>query len=184
MNPIFTVIFILSSSVFLFIDPNGFLKAMTDGGTKAVSLSLSLLVVYAVWSGFLQIADDCGLNDKIAALLRPLIEKLFKKPDKDTIKYISLNMSANLLGMGGIATPAGIEAMKRLGESGDKNGSCMLFVIAATSIQILPTTVISLRQSFGSNDPFDIFLPSLLSTVVSTVIGVALCLLTAKRKKV
>ncbi len=183
MNAIFTVVFILTVVIFAFTDPNGALKAITDGGQKAVALSVSLIAVYAVWSGFMQIAEDCGLTEKTAEFFEPLIDKLFGKTDKETKKYVSLNIGANLLGMGGVATPAGIEAMKRLTDGGNKNGACMLFVLAATSIQLLPTTVVSLRQTYSSADAFGIFLPSLLSTVVSTAVGILLCFATAKRKK-
>ena len=183
MNAIFTVVFIISVGIFTFTDPNGALKAMTDGGQKAITLSLSLAVIYAVWSGVMQIAEDCGITEKTAKILKPVIDKLFGKTDDETKKYLSLNLGANILGMGGIATPAGIEAMTRLNESGNKNGACMLFVIASTSIQLLPTTVISLRQTYSSADAFDIFLPSLLSTAISTAVGIALCFLTAKRAK-
>ena len=85
--------------------------------------------------------------------------------------------------MGGIATPSGIDSVKLLYDEKNYDGANILLIIASTSIQILPTTVISLRQSFNSLSPFDIFLPSLISTVISTVLGISLYILTKKRVK-
>lgn len=181
MNAIFSTVFIISLIIFAIFNPDGALESILNGGAKGVSLSISLISVYAVWSGILQIAEDAGLTEKLAKLLNPLVKKLFKVSDGDAQKDIAVNLSANLLGMGGIATPSGISATTKLTQNGNRDGACLLFVLAATSIQILPTTVVALRQSFGSVSPFDIFLPSLLSTAVSTFFGVSLCFLTNKK---
>ncbi len=183
MNLIFAVIFIISSLSLMLLDPNAMLKAMTDGAGKSLNLCLGLLSIYTVWSGILQVAEDSGLLSRLSRLLSPIVKRLFRDTDEITREKITVNLSANLLGMGGIATPSGIEATARLTEKGNHDGACLLFILAATSLQILPTTVISLRQSFGSANPFNIFLPSLISTAISTGMGILLFFITKRGKK-
>ncbi len=183
MNVIFTLVFLFSVGAFLFSDPDGALAAMTKGGEKAIALSLSLLSVYCVWMGITEIADKSGLTAKLSSLLKKPISFLFPLADEETRKYISVNLGANLLGLGGVATPAGISATTLMANRGDDEGITALFVLASTSIQILPATVIGLRQRAGSCSPADIFLPTLLSTIVSTGTGLILCRLTKRRKE-
>ena len=177
MNLIFTLIFLLSLVIFSFFSPGKALSAMTDGGQKALTLSMSLIVIYSIWSGVLQIAEDSGIVKKISIRLKPLIKKLFSDPTDDETEDLAVNISANLLGMGGIATPAGISATTKMCGRKNFDGATTLFVLASTSIQLLPTTVISLRQAFSSANPSLVFLPSLLSSIVCTVTGLSLCFL-------
>ena len=181
MNAIFCIGLVISLIIFACFNPDGALNAMLGGANKSVSLAISLLAVYSVWSGFLQIAEDSGLIKKLSKLIKPLIKRLFKTEDEVLQGEICANLSANLLGMGGIATPLGISATKKLTDSGNLGGAHLLFILAATSIQILPTTVIALRQSFGSTAPFSIFLPSLLATAVSTATGILLWRITSAK---
>ena len=183
MNVIFTFIFISALIVFAVFSPDKALAAMTSGGQKAVTLSMSLLVIYSVWSGILQVTEDSGAVNKLSKLLRPLINKLFKNPPDDEAEDISVNISANLLGLGGVATPAGISATTKLTARGNHDGATTLFVLASTSIQLIPTTVITLRQSFSSALPAAIFLPSFLSSLLCTVAGLTLCFIFARHKK-
>jgi len=97
--------------------------------------------------------------------------------------FISMNLSANLLGMGGVATPMGIAAAKELDETGDVYAMNMLFAIAATSVQLLPTSVISLRAEAGSSSPGDIILPTLIATAISTALAAVGVKIIAGRKK-
>ena len=89
---------------------------------------------------------------------------------------IAMNMSANMLGLGNAATPMGIKAMKALDDgSGIANTAMiMLIVLNATSIQLLPSTVIGLRASAGSTSPADIILPTLIATITTTILGIVL----------
>ncbi|MBR1677671.1 MAG: hypothetical protein IJ706_10235 [Clostridia bacterium] len=183
MNVIFIAVFTISVAVMAFIEPNAVVGAMTEGGKKALELTFSLTVIYAVWLGVSEVAEKAGVNKKIAKLLSPAVDKLFKNADEETKKHLSMNISANLLGLGGVATPYGINAANLLDKKGDTDGLDKLFIIAATSIQILPTTVISLRQSYNSVAAADIFLPTLLSTIVSTLSGLLMLKIFKARKK-
>ena len=182
MNVIFTFIFLISLVVFAVFSPEKTLEAMTGGGQKAVGLSMNLIVIYAVWSGVLQIAEDSGIVKKLSAKLRSPIKLLFGELTDDESDDIAVNISANLLGMGGIATPAGISATTKMCNRGNHDGATRLFVLASTSIQLVPTTVISLRQSFSSAAPAIIFLPSLLASLICTITGLSLCFIFGKFK--
>lgn len=173
MNGIFLVIFLLCAAYFIFFDPAGFLPALLAGGTKAATVCLSLVAVYCVWMGLLQVMEACGLNRLLSRGLRPAVRRLFATDDETAVQCLSMNLSANMLGLSGAATPFGIRAAERLsaGENARYNQS-MLFVLSATSVQILPTTVLGLLLSYGAENAYSILLPSLLATTVSTVLGV------------
>lgn len=180
MNLIFSIIFIFSAISLCFLSPNEVLTAMTNGASKSVQLAIGLVAIYAVWSGLLQIAECSGLLKKLSKLLKPIINRLFRNIDDKTHDLIAVNLSANLLGMSGIATPAGIDATTEMTQKNNHDGACLLFVLASTSLQLLPTTVVSIRQSFGSVNPFDIFLPSLISSAISTAVGILLFFVTKR----
>ena len=183
MNVIFTFIFLISLVVFAVFSPEKTLEAMTGGGQKAVGLSMNLIVIYAVWSGVLRIAEDSGIVKKLSLKLRAPIKLLFGNLTDDESDDIAVNISANLLGMGGIATPAGISATTKMCDRGNHEGATRLFVLASTSIQLIPTTVISLRQSFSSAAPAIIFLPSLLASLICTITGLSLCFIFKPKRR-
>ncbi len=184
MNGIFLVIFLLCAGYFLIFNPEGFLSALLSGGQKAATLCLSLTVIYCVWMGLLEVMQESGLNAKISRLLRPLVKKIFQTQDEEAVEYISLNLSANMLGISGAATPFGIRAAERLtGMPSCNYNHGMLFVLNATSVQILPTTVVALFLSYGASNAYSIILPSLLATAVSTIVGVTLVKILLRREK-
>lgn len=155
-------------------NPTNVLTSINSGAEKALKLSFTLMIIYSVWLGIFQIIIDSKLSNKFAKALNKPIIAIFGKMDEESLSYVSLNVTANLLGLGSVATPLGIKASKSLEEHGNKFTSCMLFVIASTSIQLIPTTVISLRQSFNSVAPHDILFPSLITTFISTLVGIIL----------
>lgn len=183
MNLIFMAVFILSCAVLSFNDPNAVLSSLTVGANKAVALSLSLIAVFIVWSGALKVAEKSGICAKIAKLLRPMIRLLFGKTDDETESLIAVNMSANMLGMGGIATPPAIKATELMNAKGNYDGAAMLFIVAATSVQLLPSTVLSLRQSYGSASPASVLLPTIISTAISSLFGITVMKISMTRKK-
>ena len=185
MNKIWLFMMLASLLVLLFVDPGATLSTMIDASTGALTLCIELCAVYAVWLGLLEIVDATGLGKKLAKLLRPLIRKLFRVNNEEIEKMIALNMSANMLGLGNAATPMGIKAMQALDDGSGKAtfSMIMLVVVNATSIQLLPSTVIGLRANAGSADPADIILPTILATIVTVSIGISLVILCDKIKK-
>lgn len=181
VNVIFTLVFLIAAAIFLISDPEGFLPALLAGGEKAAALSLSLLASYCVWLGFFKVLEQSGLADKLARrLIRPL-GKLFRSQDREALSAASQNMAANFLGLPGAPTPLGVKATQKFLAAKNEYGADMLFVLNATSLQLLPTTVIALRAAAGSASPADIFLPTLLATLFSSLLGVILVLITRKR---
>lgn len=171
MNLIFALIFIFSLAFFCFFSPETALTALRKGGEKAVSLSLNLVAVYSVWSGILSVAEKAGALSFLSKKTSPLVEKFFFNADDDSTKDVAVALSANLLGMGGIATPSGIAATTRLCEKNNEKAAKRFLVISCAFPQIVPTTVVTLRQSFGSASPPDVFLPTLLSSIVCFVVA-------------
>ena len=156
--------------------PEKTLTAMIDASTFALKHVVELCAVYAIWLGVLELVEASGLGDKLAKFLHPVIKKLFKLDDKEAERLIALNLSANMLGLGNAATPMGIRAMKKLDDgSGIATPAIiMLIVLNATSIQLLPTTIIGMRASSGSTSPEDIILPTLIATIFTCMLGIIL----------
>ena len=174
MNIIFSLITTLSLILLLIKNPQGILETFSSSTNKAINISITLICVYAVWLGIIEILNATKLNKKIAKLLKPLISKLFKTTEENTIENLSICFASNLLGLGGVATPLAIDSMKLLEEQKNNNGQVMLFVISASSIQIFPLSVIQLLYQNGAISPYDIFIPSLIASAISTIIGVLL----------
>lgn len=177
MNAIFTTIFLLSAVVMLFTAPADFLPAMLDGGMNAAKCCLTLLCIYVVWMGLSAVAEDCRITEGAAKLLSPVCTKLFKTKNKDAVKDITMNLSCNLLGIGGAATPYAVKAVNALERDKNYFAQDLLFIINSTSIQLIPTTVIALRAAAGSVSAYDIAIPSLIATFVSTFTAAALYIL-------
>lgn len=151
--------------------------AALAGAREAVSLSISLCGMICLWSGVIELMRRCGISEKLSAFLRPLLCLLFPAAvrDTETSDALSTNVSANLLGLGNAATPAGIRAacgLKRLsGQDAASNELCRLVVLNTASIQLLPITVASLRAACGAVSPFDILPAVWLSSLVSVSAG-------------
>lgn len=173
MNGIFFVLVSAAVAAAMFSSPSIVMDSLVAGGEKAVELTVTMTAVYAVWLGILGLAEKSGLTARIAHYLKKPIRWLFGRVSEKAAEDLTVNISANLLGMGGVATPMGVAAARELDAEGNVYAMNMLFVIAATSIQLLPTTIISLLSGAGSANPGRIILPSLLSTFISTAIGVA-----------
>ena len=181
MNVIFAVIFLAAAIVFLVHDPEGFLPAMLAGGQKAATVCLALLASYCVWLGFFKVLEKSGLSERLARGLYPAARRLFRSQDRQALALACQNIAANLLGLPGAPTPPGVAATQKFLAAGNDYAADILFVLNATSLQLLPTTVIALRAAAGSSSPADILAPTLLATLVSTLAGAALVILTRRR---
>ena len=157
-------------------------KALIDGAGDAVSLCIGFCGMICLWSGAMELMKRSGLSEKLSKLLLPVLGRLFPsaRRDPEIMDALSTNVSANLLGLGNAATPAGIRAaqgLKRL-SGGDtaSNELCLLVIMNTASIQLIPTTVAALRASLGSGAPFDI-LPAVWA---SSALALAAGIFTAK----
>ena len=151
-------------------------EAALSGAQNAVELSLSMAGVLCLWSGIMEIMRVCGLTDGLARAFRPLMRRLLPEASRDseTLAAVSANVSANLLGLGNAATPLGIQAarmMSRVCVGVASDGLCRLVVLNTASIQLLPTTIASVRAAAGCKTPFDILPAVWLSSVLSVTAG-------------
>lgn len=148
------------------------------GGTGGIKLLTEMLPLLVLWTGIMQIAEDSDLLEKFSKLVRPLLSKLFPSLPKDhpALGYIASNIAANALGLGSAATPFGLKAMECLQEDNPKKDTAteamVTFLVLNTGgVTIIPTTVIALRMMYGSANPTEIILTSLLATLCSNVSG-------------
>ena len=176
MNVAFAALTLLSLVMMTFAAPADMLPSMISGVSGAIVLILKLTAVYAVWLSVLKMAEATGLDRKLSRALRPVIRRLFKGESEKSYDYISVNLASNMLGMGGATTPAAINAMTSMCREEGKatDNMLMLLVINATSIQIVPATVIALRAAAGSANAASVFLPTLIATSCATAAGMIL----------
>ena len=156
-------------------------SAALGGAAKAVTLSIELLGTLCFWSGLMRVAEKAGITKALCKMLSPFLNLIFPKlkGNSEVMEPVSMNIAANMLGVGNAATPLGISAMKKLRELSPYSDSAteemVTFVVMNTaSLQILPTTVAALRMEAGSERPFDIILPVWFVSVCSLIIGITL----------
>lgn len=159
-----------------------------EGAAAAVETCIGLLGVMCLWTGIAKIAERSGLCDVFAKCLRPITRILFPRlrPDSAAARAIVMNMVANLLGMGNAATPLGIKAMRELDKINPHKGRatnemCMFVVLNTASIQIIPATVIALRQLYGSKNPTEIVIPVWICSICAVTVGTLAAKLFEKR---
>ena len=159
--------------------------AAVEGAQAAVELCVSIAGMLCLWTGVMEVMRRSGLAEGLSRLLRPVLSLLFPQVsgDRGVMDSISANVSANLLGLGNAATPLGIEAVRRMERKSPGTASdamCMLVVCNTASIQLIPTTVASVRAAAGSSSPFDILPAVWLASVLSVGVGIAACKLFAR----
>ena len=159
--------------------------AAVEGAQAAVELCVSIAGMLCLWTGVMEIMRRSGLAEGLSRLLRPVLSLLFPQVsgDRGVMDSISANVSANLLGLGNAATPLGIEAVRRMERKSPGTASdamCMLVVCNTASIQLIPTTVASVRAAAGSSSPFDILPAVWLASALSVGVGIAACKLFAR----
>lgn len=139
-----------------------------------VNMGINFLGIMCFWSGMIKILENTKILGKIQKILRPFIDKFFSEESEESKKLISLNMVSNILGIGNAATPIGIEAMKELDKTNEKKtlsvGMSMFILLNTLSIQVIPTTIISVRASLGSEKSGTIILPVWLTSIVAFIV--------------
>ena len=174
---------------------HGQMTAVTDGAIQAskeaVTLCITMRGVMTLWTGVLEIGHRSGLVDQLARRMGPVLTFLFPRldPDGEARKQISVNMIANILGLGWAATPAGLKAMEELKKVEEERGMggaarqegtasnemCTFLIINISSLQLIPMNMIAYRSQYGSVNPTAIVGPALAATFISTVVAVIFC---------
>ena len=164
-------------------------EAIIESGADAIQLLITLAGVMSLWSGILRIAEESGFTSLISRLFSPALGRLFPGLDKNGKAFhaITMNITANLLGMGNTATPFGLKAMKELKNlnhgSDTASDEMIVFVVMNTaSLQLIPTTLGALRQSSGSKSPFEIIVPVWICSACALAAGLSIALTGNKRR--
>ena len=158
--------------------------AALSGATEAVSLCFKMLGPICLWSGLMELMKECGAVALVKRMLNPLLRPMFGRCGNDTREKISVNVAANVLGLGNAATPYGMAAAEALGRD-CRNGRasnelCRLTVINTASLQLIPATMAALRSALGSAAPFDILPAVWISTACSLTAGLGTAFLCEK----
>jgi spore maturation protein SpmA len=156
------------------------MQAGFDNAKTAFEIALGLTGIMCLWLGVMKIGERAGFLDALARLLAPLFARLFPDVPRGhpALGSITMNMSANMLGLDNAATPMGLKAMRELHElNPDKdtasNAQVLFLVLNASSVTLLPVTIFTYRAQMGAADPTDVFIPILMATYCSTLAGLA-----------
>lgn len=165
-------------------------NAVMDNSNKSIQFALTIASTMALWGGLMNIVKESKLDEKISKMLKPALKLIFSKINLkgSAYKAITLNVTANLLGLGNAATPLGIEAMKKIKEEDNikkyPSKNMALFTLLNTaSIQLIPSTIAAIRFSHGSENPMEILPAVLISSFVSLLCAVVLLKVIWKNEK-
>lgn len=180
MNYVFPVLIVFSFISALAAGRMNELSAsVIEGGTNAVELIMRLVSMLCLWGGIMEIADRSGVTKGIARLLSPVMKFIFPRirKEKDALEAISMNVTANILGLGNAATPLGLEAMRRLqsinSDTSQASNEMIVFVVMNTAaMHIIPTTVATLRGQYGSVSPMSILPASFLTSFCALTVAI------------
>lgn len=173
--------FIIISFIFALFTGNisNFNNSIFSSCTQAVELIIKLLGTMCLWNGLMQIVQETSLMNKLSKMISPLMKFLFPKMRKEDEEYnqITINIIANLLGIGNAATPLGIKAMQTMQEKNPQKDRitdqmAMFIVLNTASLQLIPSTVIAVRASLGSANPSQIIVPVWIVTIVADIAGI------------
>ena len=157
-------------------------KAVVNSTSSTVEFMITFVGMMCLWCGVMKIAEKSGLTDKIAKVLTPIMKLIFKdavKNDK-ALGAIVMNITSNMLGLSNAATPFGIKAMEELEKDNKNKGvatndMALFLVLNTAAIQLIPTSVISIRAACGSANPAIIIGPAIVATGSAAIMGVIYC---------
>ena len=184
MNDIFAALLLLAA-VWGVASGNGaeVSSAMLKSGIGTAELMLTVAGGMVMWSGIMAIAEQSGLTDLLTRVIRPLLRVIMPGLEKgsDAEKYVCMNISANILGLGNAATPPGLRAMKAMAEqnrslNGKPSREMVTFAVLNTaSVQLIPSTVMTLRSAAGSDDPGGILPCVWITSACALAAGLLMC---------
>lgn len=157
--------------------------SLFNSAESAVNLVISMAGMICFWTGIMEIAEKSGITNIIAKIFSPVLRRLFRdiSPNSKAFHYICMNISANLLGLGNAATPFGLSAMQEMKKQNKANNkltatpSMILFIVMNTSsIQIIPTTLLTLRMNYSSNAPYEVMPCIWITSIISLLVGIIL----------
>ncbi|WP_008825781.1 nucleoside recognition domain-containing protein [Haloplasma contractile] len=191
VNKIWIFLFIIGITYAIFTGRAATInEAILSSPKASIEMILNLTGLFILWNGLLQVAKDCGLISAFARLIHPVTRFLFPELPKqhEVHGLIASNMAANMLGLGSVATPLGIKAMKEMKKiNGDKDHATRsmitLLLINTSSLTLIPTTIVSMRKINGSINPSNVIPMIILATSLSTFFAIVVDRLFAKLSK-
>ncbi len=169
MNFVFTTLFFCSVLLLLIRNPDGVVGVLLSGAEKSATLCVAILSSYVVFSALMGIWEDTGVCDGVARVLSPIVRRVFKAKRPDTVRAVAMTVSANLLGLGGVATPFGIQAMSLLERDGNAYGKELFFALNASALGLFSTSVVAIRSNLGSVNPSWVVFPIMLCVCLSSL---------------
>ncbi len=190
---------------------NGNMKEVTEAALQsageAVSLCIATAGIMAFWVGLMEVAESSGLILRLTNMLSPFVSFMFPGLPKGhkAKDYISMNIIANVLGLGWACTPAGLKAMEELAKLEEERGTpgylsnhstdgrrervassemCTFLILNISSLQLIPVNMIAYRQQYGSVNPAGIIAPAIVATFVSTLTAVVYCKMKDRKRKI
>ena len=179
----FVVAFLVALGKLLLLDDTGIFTELVNStftsSKNAFEISLGLTGLLSLWMGIMKIGEKSGMIQALSRWLSPVFCRLFPDIPKGhpAMGSIFMNLSANMLGLDNAATPLGLKAMKELQELNPRkdtatNPMIMFLVINTSGLILIPVSIMMYRAQMGAAQPTDIFIPTLLSTAISTTVGV------------
>lgn len=154
-------------------------KSIINASGSTVTFIIELTGIMCFWCGVMRVAEKSGLTEKLSKLLKPFLKLIFKDAAKDekALGAIVMNLTANMMGLSNAATPFGIKAMEEMDRLNGKkehasNDMVLFLVLNAACIQIIPSTIISIRAACNSVNPGIIIVPALISTATAATVGI------------
>lgn len=154
-------------------------KGAIDGANSSVEIALGLIGIMALWLGVMKVAEEAGIVQMIARMVKPVMTRIFPDipPDHPAMGAMLMNMAANALGLANAATPLGLKAMKELqslNDVKDRASDAMVTFLAinTSDVTIIPITVIGIRTAAGSASPTEIIGTTIIATTCSTIAAI------------
>src|SRR5215831_16076428 len=156
-------------------------SSLFDSSKTAFEISIGLTGVMSLWLGLMKIAEKAGVTELIAAAVGPLFRRLFPgiPPGHPASGAIVMNRSANMLGLDNAATPLGLKAMKELQSLNPEpdrasNDMVLFMVMNASSVTLVPISILTFRAQLGAANPADVYVPILIATYIADLGGLLL----------
>ncbi len=174
-------------------------EAALSSAQEAVTLCITMTGVMSLWVGLMEIAEKSGLIQAATRKIQPFVQLMFPRIPQGhpARKYITMNIIANIFGLGWAATPAGLKAMEELAKLEEERGNpaylgdgkgtggkreriasnemCTFLILNISSLQLIPVNMIAYRQQYGSVNPAGIIGPAIVATFISTLVAVVYC---------
>lgn len=157
-------------------------QGLLDSAKEAVTLGITMLGIMSFWCGILEVGMRAGLIDWLTGKMDPVLDFLFPELERNhpARRPLAVNMTANMLGVGMAATPAGLEAMEKLEKANKRPGTatnsmCTFLILNISSLQLIPVTMIAYRSQYGSSDPAAVLGPAFIATACSTLAAILFC---------